>query len=119
MVTTFLKLSKITSSPWRGGTLPEAAAPLAAGHRRVRYGADAPASDRWTGPARVPLRSRCTRVAPVVEATGVEPATTCLQSRSSTTELRPRSARTSAAAWWAYVDSNHRLYAYQAYALTT
>ena len=58
--------------------------------------------------------------APMVEATGIEPATSCLQSRSSTIELRPRRSRAGpAVAWWAYVDSNHRPYAYQAYALTT
>jgi hypothetical protein len=66
------------------------------------------------------LPTQLVRREPMVEATGIEPATSCLQSRSSTIELRPRSLPAwPAVAWWAYVDSNHRPYAYQAYALTT
>jgi hypothetical protein len=75
------------------------------------------ASASSTGPA--DARTSVRRPARLVEATGIEPATPCLQSRSSTTELRPRGRPAWPGAWWAYVDSNHRPYAYQAYALTT
>ena len=46
------------------------------------------ASASSTGPA--DARTSVRRPARLVEATGIEPATPCLQSRSSTTELRPR-----------------------------
>src|SRR4029453_10924757 len=46
------------------------------------------ASASSTGPA--DARTSVLRPARLVEATGIEPATPCLQSRSSTTELRPR-----------------------------
>ena len=126
LVTTFLKLSKISSSGPHGLT--------------AKGGEDSGRRGSPEGPVRgqrralnrlrilrLPSRSfsrtearRLDAAHPVVEATGIEPATPCLQSRSSTTELRPRESRAwSAVAWWAYVDSNHRPYAYQAYALTT
>ena len=96
-----------------------------AGHRKVRCSGGA-GHRVSTEPARTARASmhflpfQPGRRALVVEATGIEPATPCLQSRSSTIELRPRNSPAwPAVAWWAYVDSNHRPYAYQAYALTT
>ena len=120
VVTTFLKLSKIAFLLHLVRAPRIAGARAGAGHRRVRYVADAVSIGLVDGTLRATSRaSSVLRPARLVEATGIEPATPCLQSRSSTTELRPRGRPACPGAWWAYVDSNHRPYAYQAYALTT
>jgi hypothetical protein len=48
-----------------------------------------------------------------METVGIEPTAPCLQSRCSTTELRPQKGL-----WWAKEDLNLRPHAYQACALT-